>query len=165
MTKSANALAMASKPPAMMKRKTRSIPLNDEGGSTFLYERSGVNRKRPLPAGVGTGPHWQAATSREMVSYIRLVPGPDSCLISRRVGLEMLVLDRLLRKSAMTAEEIGRLRKAYELALREIGVEDRDDDPLTERVAKEIVKAGQAGLTDPAEIASLVVKRYLRLGR
>jgi len=69
----------------------------------------------------------------------------------------MPALDRLLQKSAMTAEEIGRLRKAYEVTLRGIGVEDRDD-PLAE-IAKEIVEAGQAGLTDPAEISSLVVER------
>ena len=73
-------------------------------------------------------------------------------------GLEMPAIDRFLQKTTMTAEEIGRLRKAYELALHEIGVEDRDD-PLTERVAREIVKAGQSGLTDPAEISKLVVKR------
>jgi hypothetical protein len=70
----------------------------------------------------------------------------------------MPALDRLLQKSAMTAEEIGRLRKTYEVTLRGIGVEDRDD-PLAERIAKEIVEAGQAGLTDPAEISSLVVER------
>jgi hypothetical protein len=70
----------------------------------------------------------------------------------------MPALDRLLQKTAMTAEEIGRLRKAYELALREIGVQDRNDPP-TERVAKEIVEAGQVGLTDPVEISSLVVRR------
>jgi hypothetical protein len=52
----------------------------------------------------------------------------------------MLAFDRLVQKTAMTAEEIGRLRKAYELALREIGVMDRDD-PLTEGVAKGIVEA------------------------
>ena len=55
----------------------------------------------------------------------------------------MPAFDRLVLKTAMTAEEIGRLRKAYELALREIGVKDRDD-PLTEGVAKGIVEAGQA---------------------
>ena len=58
----------------------------------------------------------------------------------------------------MTAEEIKRLRKAYELVLREIGVKDRDD-PLAERVAKEIVEAAQAGFTDPVEICRLVVRR------
>jgi len=68
----------------------------------------------------------------------------------------MPALDRLLQKSAMTTEEIG--RKAYELTLRGIGVEDRDDT-LAERIAKEIVEAGQAGLTDPVEISSLVVER------
>ena len=70
----------------------------------------------------------------------------------------MPALDRLLRKTAMTAEEFGRLRKAYELALREIGVKDRDD-PLAETIAKEIVEAGQTGLIDPAEISRIAVER------
>jgi hypothetical protein len=65
----------------------------------------------------------------------------------------------LVQNTAMTAEEIGRLRKAYELALRQIGVEDRGD-PLTEKVAKEVVAAGRAGPTDhPAELCRQVVKR------
>jgi hypothetical protein len=70
----------------------------------------------------------------------------------------MPALDRLLQKTVMTAEEIGRLRKAYELALREIGVKDRDD-PLTEKIAKEIIEAGQTGLKDPAGISRVVVER------
>jgi hypothetical protein len=72
----------------------------------------------------------------------------------------MPALDRLVQKTTMT-EEIGRLRQAYELALREIGVKERND-PLTERIAKEIVEVGKAGLTDPADIARLAVER-LRL--
>jgi hypothetical protein len=71
----------------------------------------------------------------------------------------MPALDRLVQRTALSAEEIGRLRKAYELALREIGVTDRDD-PLSEKIAKEIVDAGQAGPADPAELSRLVVKRF-----
>jgi hypothetical protein len=70
----------------------------------------------------------------------------------------MPALDRLLQKAAMPAEEIKRLRKAYELVLQKIGVKDRDD-PLAETVAKEIVEAAQASLTDPEEICRLVVGR------
>ena len=71
----------------------------------------------------------------------------------------MPALDRLVLKTAMRAEEIGRLRKAYELALREIGVQDRND-PLTERVAKGIVEAGQDRPNDqPEELSRLVVER------
>jgi hypothetical protein len=54
----------------------------------------------------------------------------------------MPALDRLLQKTAMTAEEIGRLRKAYELALREIGVKDRDD-PLTKELPKKLSRLGK----------------------
>jgi putative ubiquitin-RnfH superfamily antitoxin RatB of RatAB toxin-antitoxin module len=74
------------------------------------------------------------------------------------MGSELPAFDRLVQDSAMTADEIGRLRKAYELALREIGVQDRDD-PLTEKVAKEIIEVARTGLTDPAEISRLAVKR------
>jgi hypothetical protein len=71
----------------------------------------------------------------------------------------MPALDRLVQKTALTAEEIGRLRKAYELALREIGVKDRDD-PLTEGVAKGIFEVGQARPNDPPqELSRLVVER------
>ena len=73
----------------------------------------------------------------------------------------MPALDRVVQEAALTAEEISRLRKAYDLALREIGVKDRDD-PLTERVAKEIVEAGRDGPADPVELSKLVVER-LRL--
>ena len=70
----------------------------------------------------------------------------------------MPVLDRLLQETDLTAEEMGRLRKAYELALAEIGVKDRDD-PLAETIAKGIVEAGQTNLEDPAEISRLALDR------
>ena len=58
----------------------------------------------------------------------------------------MPVLDRLLQETDLTAEELGRLRKAYELALAEISVKDRDD-PLAETIATGIVEAGQTNLS------------------
>jgi hypothetical protein len=83
-----------------------------------------------------------------------------SGLLRKGLASEMPTLDRL-QKTTTTTEEIGRLRKAYELALREIGVKDRDD-PLTEGVAKGIVEAGQARPTDQPEELSRLVER-LRL--
>jgi hypothetical protein len=70
----------------------------------------------------------------------------------------MPALDRLLQKSGLQAQEISRLRKAYDLALREIGVKDRDD-PLAEIVARKIIEIGQTGIKDPAEISRLAVER------
>jgi hypothetical protein len=88
-----------------------------------------------------------------------MVPDPDLWFTPGWVGSEMPALDRLVQKTDMTAEEIGRLREAYELVLREIGVKDRDD-PLTESVAKEVVEAGRARpMHHPLELCRLVVKR------
>jgi hypothetical protein len=70
----------------------------------------------------------------------------------------MPALDRLLQNAGMTAEAISRLRQAYELALREIGVKDRDD-PLTATIAKAIVEASESGPGDPVEICKLARSR------
>jgi hypothetical protein len=70
----------------------------------------------------------------------------------------MPALDRLLQRTGLQGEDISRLREAYELALRQIGVKDRDD-PLAEQLAKAIVTIAQAGARDPAEISRLAVDR------
>ena len=62
MTKSASAPAMANKLLAMMKRKMRSIPLNDRGGRKFPYKRSGPYRKA-RPCKREAVRRWQAAPS------------------------------------------------------------------------------------------------------
>jgi hypothetical protein len=57
----------------------------------------------------------------------------------------------------MEPQEIRRVRQAYQQALRLLGVRDRDD-PLTEMIAKKIIKIAQAGIKDPAQISALAIK-------
>ncbi|WP_249130024.1 hypothetical protein [Bradyrhizobium sp. AUGA SZCCT0283] len=56
----------------------------------------------------------------------------------------------------MEPEEISRIIEAYEQALRTLCVKDRDD-PLTEMIAKQIIKIAQAGVRDVAQLSALAV--------
>ncbi|MHC2670645.1 hypothetical protein ACVI1J_002808 [Bradyrhizobium diazoefficiens] len=68
-----------------------------------------------------------------------------------------MVVYRILQNSPLGPEEITRLSRAYEEALRSIGVQDRND-PLTELIAKKIIEIGQTGLKDPSEICVRAVE-------
>ena len=56
----------------------------------------------------------------------------------------------------MEPEEISRLTTAYKQALRGIGLVDRDD-PLSEMVAKKVIKIAKSGVRGPADIAALAI--------
>jgi hypothetical protein len=56
----------------------------------------------------------------------------------------------------MEPEEINCLTTAYEQALRGIGLVDRND-PLTEMVAKKVIKIAQSGVRDPTDIAARAI--------
>lgn len=62
-----------------------------------------------------------------------------------------------LQTHDMEPKEVSRITEAYEQALRTLCVQDRDD-PLTEMVAKKIIKIAQTDARDPAEIAALAIK-------
>jgi hypothetical protein len=65
---------------------------------------------------------------------------------------------RLLQKNMpMEPEEISRLTTAYEQALRGIGLVDRDD-PLSEMVAKKVIKIAKTGVRHPTDIAAIAIK-------
>ena len=68
-----------------------------------------------------------------------------------------MALYRLLKNSALGPEETSRITEAYGQALQTLCVKDRDD-PLTEMIAKKIIKITQTGVHDPAEIAALAIK-------
>ncbi|MDB5605140.1 MAG: hypothetical protein JWP25_2040 [Bradyrhizobium sp.] len=67
-----------------------------------------------------------------------------------------MAISRLLKSSTLEPEEIARLTKAYEQALYTLSVKDRDD-PLTEMIAKKIIKIAQAGVHDAAQLSALAV--------
>lgn len=61
-----------------------------------------------------------------------------------------------LQISSMSPEEANLVRKAYEHALHKLCVKDRED-PLTQLIAKTIIKAAQTGIADPAEISAQAI--------
>ena len=65
-------------------------------------------------------------------------------------------INRLLADT-LGPEEVRRLNLAYERTLSDLHLVDRDD-PLTEIVAKKVIKLGLDGVRDPAEIAKAVIK-------
>ncbi len=68
-----------------------------------------------------------------------------------------MAIYRLLKNSTLGPEEINRIIAAYEQALHTLCVKDRDD-PLTEMVAKKIIKIAQTGIHDPAQLSARAIK-------
>ena len=68
-----------------------------------------------------------------------------------------MAIYRLLQKSAFGPEDIKRLAKAYESALRALELSDRYD-PITEIIARRIIEAAQTGLRDPDSLCATAIK-------
>ncbi|WFU37585.1 hypothetical protein QA640_24235 [Bradyrhizobium sp. CB82] len=71
----------------------------------------------------------------------------------------MGIIHRLIQDAALEPEMVSRITAAYEQALHTLCVNDRDD-PLTEMVAKKIIKVAQSDVRGPAEIAALAMKEF-----
>jgi hypothetical protein len=71
-----------------------------------------------------------------------------------------MAIYRLLKNSTLAPEEINRIIAAYEQALHTLCVRDRDD-PLTEMIAKTIIKIAQTGVHDAAQISALTIKQLV----
>ena len=69
-----------------------------------------------------------------------------------------MAIYRLLKNYTLEPKEIGRITAAYEQALHILCVKDRDD-PLTEMIAKTIIKIAQSGVHDAAQISALTIKQ------
>ena len=69
--------------------------------------------------------------------------------------LEMAIY-RLLKNSVFGPEEISRILAAYERALHTLCVKDRDD-PLTEMIARAIIKTAETGVHDAAELSARAI--------
>ena len=67
-----------------------------------------------------------------------------------------MAIYRLLKNSTLEPEEIARITKAYEQALHTLCVKERDD-PLTELIAKNVIKIAQTGVTDVAQLSALAI--------
>jgi hypothetical protein len=73
------------------------------------------------------------------------------------LGWWEMAIYRLLQNSTLEPEEISRITKAYEQALHTLCVKDRDD-PLTEMIAKMIIKIAQSGIHDAAQLSAMAIK-------
>ena len=62
----------------------------------------------------------------------------------------------------MESAEMKRLNSAYPRALRMLDLVDRRD-PVTEMVAKKVIDVGTSGVTDPQEIAEIVVNHFRKV--
>ena len=71
-----------------------------------------------------------------------------------------MAIYRLLENSAsgLGPKEVNCIIEAYEQALHTLCVKDRDD-PLTEMIAKTIIKIAQTGVQDPAQISALAIEQ------
>jgi hypothetical protein len=69
-----------------------------------------------------------------------------------------MAIYRLLENSSLglAPKEVNCIIEAYEQALHTLCVKDRDD-PLTEMIAKKIIKIAQTGVDDAAQLSSLVI--------
>ena len=69
-----------------------------------------------------------------------------------------MAIYRLLENSALGLgpKEVKCIIEAYEQVLHTLYVKDRDD-PLTEMVAKRIIKIAQKGVHDPAQLSALAM--------
>ena len=67
-----------------------------------------------------------------------------------------MAIYRLLKNSALGPDEIICITAAYEQTLRTLCVKDRDD-PLTEMIAKSIIKIAQCGVHDAARLSVLAI--------
>ena len=67
-------------------------------------------------------------------------------------------INRLLRGSKLDPDKVELLNRAFDLALRSLGLVDRND-PITELVAEKVIEVHELGVNDPEEIADVAVKR------
>jgi hypothetical protein len=69
-----------------------------------------------------------------------------------------MAIHRLLKNSTLEPKAISRITEAYEQALITLCVKDRDD-PLTETIAKTIIKIAQTGVHQPAQLSALAIEQ------
>ena len=74
-----------------------------------------------------------------------------------------MAIYRLMQHAGFAPEDVERMGAAYERALVELGLKDRND-PLTEIIAKHIIEIAQTGEKDPEQISDAALKQ-IRTGR
>jgi hypothetical protein len=69
-----------------------------------------------------------------------------------------MAIYRLMHHAGFAPEDVERMAAAYERALVELGLKDRND-PLTEIIAKHIIEIAHTGERDPDLICDAALKR------
>lgn len=69
-----------------------------------------------------------------------------------------MAIYRLLQKSAFDPDDVKRMSDAYERALVQLELKNRED-PLTEEIAKLIVEVAQTGVKDARTICDLALSK------
>lgn len=75
-----------------------------------------------------------------------------------------MTIHRLLQHSAFNQDDIDRMVAAYEHCLQTLDLVDRSD-PITERIAKQIIEIAQTGERDPVVIGKQVADVFQRSPR
>ena len=76
------------------------------------------------------------------------------------VDVSVVAIYRLLQRTAFEPEHVRLMVEAYEKALEQLELKDRDD-PLTETIARYVVEVTQTGEADPDKICAIALS-YLR---
>ena len=63
-----------------------------------------------------------------------------------------MTIDKLIATGSFGPDEIEVMKSAYEAALIDVGVTDRETDPITELIAKAIVNVTASGERNPQEV-------------
>jgi hypothetical protein len=100
-------------------------------------------------------PYSQSPPSRDSFAHDRVADLPRASAKTRSIELAIY---RLLKNCTLEPDAISRITAAYEQALHTLCVKDRDD-PLTEMIAKTIIKIAQTGVHDPAQLSALAIKQ------
>jgi hypothetical protein len=80
---------------------------------------------------------------------------------ANKVGQIEMAIYRLLENEnsalGLGPKQVKCILEAYEQTLHTLGVKDRDD-PLTEMIARKIIKIAQTGVDDAAELSAQAIK-------
>ena len=69
-----------------------------------------------------------------------------------------MTISRLVNGGNLKAEEVDRLKLAFNRTLRSLHLVDRDD-PIAELIAKKVIKIDLTGVRDPTEISRIAVRQ------
>lgn len=68
-----------------------------------------------------------------------------------------MTVHRILQNVPLGPERIAELVEAYQMALQELNLAERDD-PMNQMIAKKIIEVGQTGVRDSKDISRLAIR-------